>query len=435
MEKTLKREIFETSRLSEYFNEKEMRAQIGMDKEFWPIAVLRELIDNALDACEATGIAPVIDIDIDIKDDIISVTDNGNGIPVKTVKRSLDYLYRISDKAYYIAPTRGQMGNALKVVYAAPYVCTGKGYVEITASGKKHHIIVSLDRIAGEPKIEYKKSQFVKNGTSVKVQWKNSTCLLFHPEVDFFTNPPPTPGELIEGYSAFNPHATFTLNSQRYKPTDTAWQKWMPNMPTSAHWYNIETLRDLVAGYLAGERKNGQYEKTVREFVSEFRGLSGTAKQKKVAGDFAREHLCMFEKGGDINTGKLKRLLDAMQQHSKPPRPQHLGIIGQDYFTAWMLSQGAAKESIKYSKKQGTDQHGMQYIVEVGFAVNNNDQARRKLITGLNWSPVIGNIPDETIRSAVQQARLDPHDPVIFIIHVARPRLEFMDRGKTKIQF
>jgi DNA topoisomerase VI subunit B len=430
MEKTLKREIFETSRLSEYFNEKEMRAQIGMDKEYWPIAVLRELIDNSLDACEAAGIPPVIDVGI--KGDTISVTDNGKGIPAKTVKRSLDYLYRVSDKAYYIAPMRGQMGNALKVIYAVPYVCTGKGYVEITASGKKHHIIVSLDRITGEPKIEYKKSQFVKNGTSVKIQWENSTRLLCDPECDYFTKPP-TPDELIENYSAFNPHATFTLNGQRYEPTDTAWQKWRPDMPTSAHWYNTETLRDLVAGYLAGERRNGQHNKTVREFVSEFRGLSGTTKQKKVAGDFAREHLSMFEKGGDIDTGKLARLLDAMQQHSKPPRPQHLGIIGQDHFTAWMLSQGAAKESIKYSKKQGTDQHGMQYVVEVGFAVNNNDQASRKLITGLNWSPVIGNIPDETIRSAVQQARLDPHDPVIFVIHVARPRLEFMDRGKTKI--
>ena len=55
-------------------------------------------------------------------------------------------------------------------------------------------------------------------------------------------------------------------------------------------------------------------------------------------------------------------------------------------------------------------------------------------IVGLNWSPVIGAIPDATMRGALQQARVDEQDPVIIFIHIARPRMAFSDRGKTRIE-
>ena len=122
---------------------------------------------------------------------------------------------------------------------------------------------------------------------------------------------PPTPDELITGYAAFNPHATFILNDHHYEATNKEWQKWTSAMPTPAHWYSQKTLRDLIAGNLSIERNNG-HQKTVREFVSEFRGLSSTAKQKKVAGDYAREKLCDFEQDGDIDLDRLTGLLDAI---------------------------------------------------------------------------------------------------------------------------
>ena len=167
--KILTREVFETSRELEYFSEKELRAQIGHDPSFWPIAILRELIDNSLDACEKTSIAPTIEIDI--KDDFIIVSDNGTGIPIEIINKSLNYLSRVSDKAYYISPTRGQMGNALKVIYAAPFVTSGNGYVEIGSHGELHHISITVDRIAGKPKINHSKTTFVKNGTFIKIYY------------------------------------------------------------------------------------------------------------------------------------------------------------------------------------------------------------------------------------------------------------------------
>jgi hypothetical protein len=53
----LRRETFTTSRLLEFFSEKELQMQIGFSRDGWAIALLKELIDNALDACEQAGVA------------------------------------------------------------------------------------------------------------------------------------------------------------------------------------------------------------------------------------------------------------------------------------------------------------------------------------------------------------------------------------------
>jgi hypothetical protein len=45
----LKRTTFKTSRLAEFCSEKELINQTGHDVELWPLVVLKELMDNALD--------------------------------------------------------------------------------------------------------------------------------------------------------------------------------------------------------------------------------------------------------------------------------------------------------------------------------------------------------------------------------------------------
>ena len=62
----LKRQDFTTSRELEYFSESELTMQTGYSKgEWWPGVVVKELIDNSLDACEQAGVGPVIAVDFD----------------------------------------------------------------------------------------------------------------------------------------------------------------------------------------------------------------------------------------------------------------------------------------------------------------------------------------------------------------------------------
>lgn len=47
MAPTLDRTTFQMSRVLEFFSEKELQMQIGFPRQLWPIALLKELIDNA----------------------------------------------------------------------------------------------------------------------------------------------------------------------------------------------------------------------------------------------------------------------------------------------------------------------------------------------------------------------------------------------------
>ena len=62
MTAVLYRCTFRTSRLLDFASEKELVAQTGHQREDWPLVILKELVDNALDAGEEAGIAPEISI-------------------------------------------------------------------------------------------------------------------------------------------------------------------------------------------------------------------------------------------------------------------------------------------------------------------------------------------------------------------------------------
>ncbi len=447
-EATLNRTLFELSRECEFFTEKELEMQIGHEKAYWYTAIIKELIDNSLDACEIGNISP--EIEVSITDDYFEIKDNGPGLPTKTIEGSLNYLLRVSDKQFYVSPTRGQMGNALKTVWAVPFVANGQGKVEIDSMGQHHVIETSLDRIAQKPKIEhnYQENASEKNGTIVRIYWNNSARLKDEENMVFynaFRIKGPTVKEIVSAYALFNPHASFVLRESSevviddesrdvsYKATKTDWKKWRTDMPTSSHWYTEYTLRDLIAAYVGSELNNGNKPKTVREFVSEFRGLSSTIKQKEITSEFSGVFLHDLIKDEDINMETVKELLNIMKVTSNPVKPQSMGLIGKEHFMAWLKTDyEIIEESFNYDKKIGFDDNGLPYVFEFAFVVKKDTEDTRTIVTGLNWTPTLG-IPAREINEAIGKCRVDRQDPVVLIIHLVKPRFEFVDRGKTRI--
>jgi DNA topoisomerase VI subunit B len=431
MDTQLTRTVFTTSRSLEFFTEKELTMQIGHKREDWPIALLKELIDNALDACENAGIPPVVKIDIE--DDRFSVSDNGPGLAEKIIKQSLDYTIRVSDKSYYMSPTRGQLGNALKCVYAAPFVISGEsGRVEIETGENLYIVEVEIDRIAQAPVVNPTKldNRSRCSGTKVTIFWPESARLqessknhdLYH-----------AAGDLILGYAMLNPHATFISQDQTIEATDPAWEKWKPSNPTSAYWYDSDSLKNLIAAYLTAERDSTRV-KSVREFIAEFRGLARKDKQGEVAeaAGLSGKNLEDLVQDGDILPASVERLLSAMKEHSRPVKPDQLGAIGKQHITTRMIALGVSPESIRYKKIAKLDEMtNLPHLIEIGFGVftEKHEGNGRKIITGLNWSPTLG-IPIREFQSMLQEMRIDPYDPVCVVLHIARPRFDFTDKGK-----
>lgn len=334
-EARLHRQTFTTSRELEYFSEKELTTQTGYSRAEWfPRVVAKEVIDNALDAAETAGVAPVIDITLDER--ALAISDNGPGIPAAVVESTLDYSSRTSDKAAYVSPTRGAQGNALKTVLAIPYVLSlgEPASIEIKAQGLRHEIAVSTDQLQRRPQISLSTSEIVKTqGTEIRVPncapWLESRGS----EELFLLN------RLVCDYKLFNPHASFTLTTfgdeYSFAATNPDWKKWLPGDPTSPHWYTVERLENLVLSYLANERSSGwTHRRTVREFCSEFCGLTGSEKARQVIARVGLERAYLEHLLGPdrkLDRGLLAGLLSAMQDESRPVKPEALGVLGGSF--------------------------------------------------------------------------------------------------------
>lgn len=236
----LARVAFKTSRLLDFTNQRELTAQIGHQADMWPLVILKELVDNALDAAEEAEIAPEIGIDVSTTpgEASIAVADNGPGIPAETVVDILDYSTRTSSREAYASPTRGAQGNALKTLVCMAYALSGeRGETVIESRGIVHRISFRADAVRQEPRIEHhQEPAVVKNGTSITILWPDSACSYLERQKEDFL-------QIAEGYAALNPHLSLQANWDGEElvllpSSDESWHPFRACDPTSAHWYD-----------------------------------------------------------------------------------------------------------------------------------------------------------------------------------------------------
>jgi DNA topoisomerase VI subunit B len=449
-EPKLTRVAFRVSRLMEFCSQRELISQTGHSAWEWPLVVVKELFDNALDACEEAEIAPALAIDVE--KDAIVVQDNAGGLDAETIESVLDYTIRVSSREAYVSPTRGAQGNALKTILAMGFVLHKEvdggdpvGVTAIESRGIRHRIEFRVDHINSQPKIVRRTSASpIEAGTKITVRWppRAAKMLLDHTAAQF--------KQLVRAYTWFNPHLSVRgtwlgrefINTGATNPT---WEKWRPSHPTSARWYDEARLARYLAAHVSRDRDLGQ-RRTVREFVGEFRGLSGTAIQRKVLNEVGCSHqsLAQFFGVKRVNSEGVAKLLVAMRRYSKPVPPRLLGVIGEDHFKVRFLEAGGNADTFSYQKRTDVAE-GVPYVIEVAFGLHEAAltpgpvDVPRVFVTGANWSRAISNPfrsfgrTGEGAENALAQARADSKQPVIFALHLASARLQFADRGKSSI--
>jgi DNA topoisomerase VI subunit B len=436
----LERVAFKTSRFLDFASERELTAQIGHPPPEWPLVVLKELTDNALDGGEEADTAPVIMIDVSSAKSTITITDNGPGIAGKTIADILDYRVRVSSREAYVSPTRGAQGNALKTILAMGFALSGEhGETVIESRGTAHRIVFAADRIRQEPRISHTTTRsLIKNGTSITVHWPDSACSILNEARTRFL-------QIADDFGWFNPHLSLSLTwngeTQALPPaSDPAWQKWRPSNPTSPYWYDRARLERYIAAHIKRDQDQKR-QRPVREFITEFRGLSGSRKQKLVLEelDAARVSLAEFASNGfDLDRDATDRLLAAMQKHTRPPKAKDLGVIGREHLLARFLAYGAHADTFKYKAVIGDTENGLPVVIETAFGWCPNGFERR-VVTGVNFSVALGNPfrsfgqTGEGLENLLAQQRAGRGEPIIFVLHLASPRVEFADRGKTAL--
>jgi DNA topoisomerase VI subunit B len=438
----LTRVNFAVSRLMEFCSKRELQNQTGHSVSDWPLVVAKELFDNALDACEEAEIAP--NITVIVERDKIIVQDNANGIDATTIESILDYTVRVSSREAYVSPTRGAQGNALKTILAVDYVLQGAagdaaGVTIVETRGVAHRIEFRVDHINNQPRIFHSTTPSpISTGTRFTIHWPDPDLL---DEVEFV--------QLVGSYVWFNPHLTVRgvwLGNEfiNVRASNPNWEKWRPRDPTSPHWYDEARLQRYLAAHVARDRERGQ-SRTVREFISEFRGLSGTALQRKILNEVGCSHqsLAGFYGIHQVNREGIAKILGVMKRHSRPVAPKHLGIIGAEHFKERFLAAGGAADTFNYQCRKGITEDGIPYGIEFAFGLHEaglgGGGISRQIVTGANWSAAITNPfrrfgkTGEGLESTLAKVRANASQPVICALHLAAARIQFADRGKSSI--
>lgn len=410
----------------EFFSERELTKQTGHCREQWARVILKELIDNSLDACEESRIAPEIAVQCDKT--FIEVADNGLGIPVDTVVKMLDFTSRTSSRSAYVAPDRGSQGNALKTLTGIAYVTGGK--LRIESLGVTHSIEVNLNVIRQEPEIDHQMSKSERTvGTVVRLEWPDRESVGWPIGSECFDDERHEIWWQILGFAAVNPHLTIRL--EWYGETEIShiasnpgWEKWTPSLATPAHWYEYRQFLGLVAAHV-----NSGRDMLVRDFIALFDGLARTAKRKAVLDAVGLHRVKISDLlSPAVNENKISELLESMKSHSKAVNPKALGIIGRDHLAKLFQHYGGA-DSFRYKKNEGLI-NGIPYVVECAFArLNGMNEVR--FVTGANFS---SGINDLFARCRGMLDDLSDDDPVLIFTHIAGPKLNFADRGKSLLQ-
>jgi hypothetical protein len=463
----LERSLFVQSRDREYFEANELATMTGQPVHRFADVIVKEVVDNGLDAAEEAGVVPKIVVQVWRRhhDLILSIKDNGGGISPEAVEGILDFRTRTSNKAAYRSTTRGQQGNAWKTIIGTPYALGSRQPLVIEAQGKKHVIRPHIDP-AGHARIDRAVQDITDHGgTNCKLSIPLSACR----ELDL--------GHWMRGYALFNPHAFIKFRdvslasklansdgperartARFYKSTvrfPEEWKKFLPTDLIPIHWYDQPSLGKLIFNHVANSHQGGP-ELTLREFLCRFPGFKSTLRESRTGSVCAQlpdvKHLSDFESRENL----IQVLLDAMLvEAGKPPKPHILGLIGEEHFRSrfeqWfgVKQDGDGKQRFWYSKVC-LEIDRIPYVFEVAVAQTHRPG---RFFHGINFSPcyedpfqgnslssnevfgygVSGYLSNaHAYKEANSYYTTLPFNSAV-AVHLVSPALQFLDKGKTTL--
>jgi hypothetical protein len=427
MTPTVARVVFATPRAAEFLELRALQAQTGQPVDAFGDVVVKELLDNALDEAEL-GPDPAVSIESRRIDGLtfVTVTDNGKGITAATVAHICDFNVLASDKARYRGPARGAQGNAFKTILGIPFALDVSEPVVIDSRGVRHELAVSVDR-CGDVVVEHGTSPGRTEGTAVTVALPSGV------DVDV--------QRWALGAAFVNPHVAITVGNAGngdpesaasfYKPAGLRWSKWTAGDPASPHWYDEPAFAALVGAYVRDAAHTGT-DVPLGKFISEFDGLTGSAKQKQV-----RERFDGITHLSQLDDDTIRRLHAAMRSYARPTTPSRLGAVGAEHLRSLLDAEYGVK---RFWYKKLDVAGAVPWVIEVAVA-DTEKPGRTWFAT--NHSPSFG---DPLGRASLQvdgkyyvgsAALLDapwagwPHRAAV--MHVVCAATQFVDKGKVAL--
>lgn len=448
----LHREVFSISRKSAFFEVEELQVQTGVHRQYFGHVVVKELMDNALDAAESQTARP--EVTLEVIDHLIdgtayytiTVEDNGAGIPPEVVKDLLDFDTHTSDKRTYRSITRGQQGNALQTIMALPTVLGGSQPIVIAARGIRHTISVAVN-LANEVKTTYVTEEIEETvGTKVTVSIPGMGLREVDPDYWARAYALVNPHAVVrsrQGYPGDEPEKSVTLTDlASYMPKTDKLDKPDPTSQTSPHWYDTAAMAKLISGFNQKTRQGGR-DKPFGEFIREFKGLSSPTKAALIRAQFPNiNHLSDFNDQEYL----IGDFLSAMKAEARVPKAKELGQIDLDIYEQ-RFEEWYGTERV-FKRRGGIEHDGVAWGIEVVVAETGEQGG---VFYAVNYAPTYNDpltatelsspgfeVVTNTAGGFLTDVDAHPHVWATggyraVIIHITCPAPQFLDKGKTML--
>lgn len=386
--------IFTSAEWRVFLDLQKIPIQAGVRPGNLAALALKELVDNALDA----GVTVRWDWLFDPGDGPedrpagFYVEDDGPGIPGEG-PAEIAHLFSISrpfmsSKAIRL-PTRGALGNGLRVVSAIAFASGGG--LEVLTRG--HRITIGIDETDGTARpATVEACETI--GTRIEVR--------IGPALDLY--------DLAEA-GRWADRALFLAGKGKpYKGKTSPW------------WYPEKAFLELCRSAAEGV--------TVRQLVERFDGCTG-----RKAGDIAEPFKGIEARA--LDGDQAREVLRRMREASAPVTPDRLGALGSDAYNGH-----GGREAFTYAKAAGTRSDGIPYVVEV-WAAPADDRTRIEVT--VNGTPITGDVSAE--HSAKEKAlwvrgcgisqdgyhqRIEKvRGPVCVFVNVIAPHMPITSAGKA----
>jgi hypothetical protein len=437
------RETLERSLAGEYFSHQGLYTLTGLSPSKWDSAILKELLDNALDALNDCDHKRV---EIEFDEEHLTVFDSGPGISTETLESVHDFNIYVSSKHDFRTPTRGAQGNALKTVIG---ICDQKDYTLIFYNGegavsgqhqesgavlrKRAHMFTLRKPLkdAGVIKFEHitEESTETKAGVSVLGSLNLTNQNVY---------------DVVIRYRSCNPDVTFVLNGETFEAVTGPIKQ---IAKTFVHWYDFKAFNALLQAIVAKD-----HNRTVREFCGNFSGAqrilsSLTFPHKKLAEFHTEEQ-------------EVQRLYEELKQRINPPTPNILKnlLVGKQTFLNIYDSVGygdlSALAESKYKKVIGEYRNNgaiIPYALEGALLPAWNAFGGITVVVTVNGSVPYGRVPFVltdyrstefcnkwyssvgSLQDLLSASKFTQAEGLLLHINFISPYVEFTDKSKSRI--
>lgn len=462
---SLMNEAFSFNREFDFVRLDRLCRTTGRSAHEWDFYIIKELIDNALDADEVfwrqkPSQKPTLKVRIEIANNQLFVqVSNRTQFPVELIPDIFATYQYTSRKAFIKGLTRGALGNALKTLLGIPYALRNRVSGDWKPDQKPLSIICNKQEYLPIYTVDTT-NQNIGFDCQTKPSNKDTEGTIITVALDYFQQEKPrTLNEikrLAQKYNLCNPHANFQwlveIGEEEWSVEYAANQNWSNKFRGVApiHWYSMTAFQDLL-GALHRKQVNNQKFNTlsVKTICSYFCGFDNQEEDIEnddltaiVTRKFGNNNLSV----NDFESEVSKKLYQIMCSHSPEFQSLKLGCIGLEHIRTVLTNNFSVNGKVFYEiATDKGDEPSLPFVIEASVVAL--EEGSREIWTAINFTPTYDDPflrrrlytpiqPEKAVvglRELLDAYGLDEDTPVVLFLHLICPNIESGEFSKTEI--